>query len=472
LTESDPGTAASTTHAERCRLTELEREVVSLRKTNEVLLDRVEHRINVEGGAFAAFQVASNLEKTVADRTAELRVLNERLEHELVLRRSFETALMRAKTEAEESTASRTRFVAAASHDLRQPLNAAILYLEAIDRTRVGAADAESLNGIGLALGALDSLLSALLDISRLDSGGLHPQPTHFPLASLFDRLAREYAPAAEAKELKLFVAPSNAIVHGDIMLLETVLRNLLSNAIKYTEKGQVSMHARQSGDGISILVVDTGTGIEAEHRERIFDEFWRAPGAGGGDKGSMGLGLAIVQRICHLLDTEITVDSEPGSGSTFSLSVTPGDAMQLSEPAATAELPAGCGFQDCVVAVVDDNPQVLRSMVRLLESWDCRVIAGTAVEEVLTRLIDEDLAPGLILADYHLNEDTDGIVAISAINAELEHPSPAIMISSDNTRSLHQRLDELGIPLLTKPVDPARLRAMMQHLLATPTAS
>ncbi len=159
------------------RLAQLEEEVLRLTRTNEVLLDRVEQRINEEGSAFAAFQAASKLERTVAERTAELRVLNERLEYELDLRRKFERALLRTREEAEEATASRTRFVAAASHDLRQPLNAAVLYLESIDRNQLGEADSESFRGIGLALETMDSLLSALLDISRLDSGGLQPDP-------------------------------------------------------------------------------------------------------------------------------------------------------------------------------------------------------------------------------------------------------------------------------------------------------
>ena len=269
------------------RINQLEEEVERLQKTNRALLDRVEHRINVEGGAFAVFQAASNLEKTVAERTSELRRLNERLEHELGLRRKFESALMRAKQQAEEATASRTQFVAAASHDLRQPLNAAVLYLESIDWSRLDANDAESLHGVALALQTLDSLLSALLDISRLDSGGLHPQPTHFLLQALFEPLAREYNSIAEAKGLILEVSPSEALVQTDLMLLETVLRNLLSNAIKYTQSGSVSMTAVQLEDRIRIEVKDTGSGISPDHLDKIFNEFWRAPGSNTGDKGS-----------------------------------------------------------------------------------------------------------------------------------------------------------------------------------------
>ena len=362
------------------RVADLEEQVRRLQRTNEVLADRVERRINDEGGAFAAFQAASRLEKTVAERTAELRVLNERLEHELELRRKFEGALLRAKQEAEDATASRTRFVAAASHDLRQPLNAAVLYLEAMDRDRLSSANQESFRGIGLALETLDSLLSALLDISRLDSGGLLPQPGHHRLAPLFSRLAREYGSLADAKQLQLEVSAAEAIVHTDMMLLETVLRNLLSNAIKYTANGGIEMRAREKADGLEIAIEDTGAGIPEEHLERIFDEFWRVPGAGMGEGTSMGLGLSIVKRIGHLLDSEVRVASTPGHGSCFSLLVPMGRPEKVREKPPRETAYAGISFNACPVVLVDDNIQVLRSMERLLQSWDCRVVAATGV--------------------------------------------------------------------------------------------
>lgn len=457
--------SSETTKAER-RIQQLELEVSRLRKTNEVLLDRVEHRINVEGGAFAAFQVASNLEKTVADRTTELRRLNERLEKELNLRRSFEAALMKAKSMAEDATASRTRFVAAASHDLRQPLNAARLYLESISRDGLSPTDTDSLDGVELALKNLDGLLAALLDISRLDSGGLQPEPSDFRLQPLFDDLAREYQSVAQIKGLKLIVMPTSAAVHSDLALLETVLRNLLSNAIKYTEAGRILMGVRRKGDRISIEVRDTGIGISGENLSRIFDEFWRAPGSSTSSAAGTGLGLSIVERICQLLGTQVQVDSTPGKGSIFSLEL-PRIELDAVDDTSMGMITSGLGFKQSLVVTVDDNIQVLRSMERMLQRWDCKVVAATAVEEALTTIIDQDLHPQLILADYHLADGADGISAIDAINAELESSAPAIMISSDNSAALQEQLARLGIPLLTKPVEPSRLRAVMQHLLA-----
>ncbi len=454
--------------ATNARIAALEEEIKRLQRTNQVLMDRVEKRINQEGSAFTAFQAASKLEKTVDQRTAELRILNERLEHELQMRRNFEGALLRAKQQAEEATASRTRFVAAASHDLRQPLNAAVLYLQAIDQQQMRSADQESIRGIAMALDTLDSLLGALLDISRLDSGGLHPQPSHFRLQHLLSRLAGEYGSIAAAADLALQIDPHDAVVHTDMMLLETVLRNLLSNAIKYTTSGQITVRLRPQEHNIGIEVSDTGIGIDAGYLQKIFTEFWRAPGTPASDEGSMGLGLAIVQRICQLLGTEIKVQSELGKGSTFGLTIGLGNPQLVTDPAGDNQRQVVVGFHGCPIAVVDDNAQVLRSMVRLLEDWDCRVIAAATVEELLTTLIDLDITPRLLMADYHLADGATGIDAITAINAEIATPAPAIMISSDNSRKLRQQLQTLDIPLLTKPVEAARLRALMQHLLAT----
>jgi signal transduction histidine kinase/CheY-like chemotaxis protein len=452
---------------QRDRIAKLEEQVRRLQRTNEVLADRVERRINDEGGAFAAFQAASRLEKTVTERTAELRILNERLEHELQLRRKFEGALLRAKKEAEDATASRTRFVAAASHDLRQPLNAAVLYLESINRKTMSPADEESFRGVGLALETLDSLLSALLDISRLDSGGLLPQPVHYPLSPLFSRLSQEYGSLADAKHLELEVCTSDVVVHTDPMLLETVLRNLLSNAIKYTVSGRIALLTKQDHDALEIAVEDTGAGILPEHLDRIFDEFWRAPGAGPGEGSSMGLGLSIVKRIGHLLDSDVRVSSEPGQGSRFSLTVPLGRAERVETGPRSEAIHTAVSFNGCAVVLVDDNVPVLRSMERLLRSWDCEVTAASGFEEALTLLIDNDIAPSLLLTDYHLAEGVTGIDAIHAINEEMTGTVPAIMISSDNSLELREQLQALGIPLLTKPVDPARLRALMQHTLA-----
>lgn len=449
----------------RRRVAELEEEVASLRRINDVLMDRAERRMRTQGDAFAVFQLASNLEKTVDDRTLELRRVNERLEHELDLRRSFETALLRAKEQAEEATASRTRFVASASHDLRQPLNAALLYLETIDRSGLKSEDAEAVAGVARALETLNSLLSALLDISRLDSGGLHPEPRHFSVGSLFQRLGFEYASIASLKGLSLRVVSTDAVVNSDSMLLENVLRNLLSNAIKYTPRGRVLMGVRRRGDRLRFEIHDTGIGIAPEHQQQIFEEFWRAPDDNRDERGSMGLGLSIVERICRLLGAQIELRSTPGRGSVFRFELPCGDAAEKTPAPVVSGVLPGHDLGRLLVVVVDDNQQVLRSMERLLQSWGSQVIAGRGVEEVLTVLIDNDMTPDLLLTDYHLGDACNGLDAIDMIRKEVPGNPQAVMISSDSSSALRDRLDALGIPLLTKPLEPARLRAVMLHL-------
>lgn len=447
------------------RIASLEQTVRRLQSTNETLMDRVEHRISQEGNAFAAFQTAINLEKTVAERTAELRELNLRLERELALRRKYEAALIRAKQQAEDATRSKTRFVASASHDLRQPLNAAILYLESMSPAELDARNAESLRGVQLALVTLNSLLGTLLDISRLDSGAIHPDPAHHGLAPMLERLAREYGSVAGNGVLRLRVVPRDAVVHTDAALLETVLRNLLSNALKYAGGGRILLAARRRGAQLRVQVSDTGPGIDAQHLGRIFEEFWRAPGAADG-AGSIGLGLSIVERISRLLGTRVQVRSSPGHGSTFSLDLPVGDLRRIAVPVAAALSQMPATFAGRCVALVDDNEQVLRSMERLLDGWQCRTVAGSSIEEVLTQLIDADLAPDLLLVDYHLGNACTGLDAIGGISAEFPEPIPAIVVSSDTSPQLTAELQQRGIPFLTKPVEVARLRALMQHLL------
>jgi CheY-like chemotaxis protein len=225
-------------------------------------------------------------------------------------------------------------------------------------------------------------------------------------------------------------------------------------------------MGLRRRGDRVSIEVRDTGVGVSKEHIVRIFDEFWRAPGSAESGKGSAGLGLSIVERICQLLGTSIQVHSEPGKGSTFMLELPRGKASlvahKIESPLAVSE----AGFNQQLMVVIDDNRQVLRSMERMLLSWGCLVLAASGVEEAITAIIDNDLTPQLLLTDYHLADDANGINAINAINAELETSAPAIMLSSDNSSALREKLEKLDIPLLTKPVEPARLRAVMLHRL------
>jgi signal transduction histidine kinase/CheY-like chemotaxis protein len=428
-------------------------------------MDRAEQAINQEGSAFAIFQTAINLEKNIAERTSELSELNERLRSELETRKRVEAALLKAKQEAELATQSKTRFVAAASHDLRQPLNAAVLYLESLESERLSRRNQECVEGVRLAVETLNNLLNTLLDISRLDSGGIHPEPSHFTINSLFDRLRKQYQSDAESAGLTLAVAACDAVVFTDRNLLETILRNLLANAIKYTERGKILMGVRHRAGHLRVQVIDTGAGIGEENLQKIFEEFWQAPASAGSAQGSIGLGLSIVDRIAHLLGTRVEVESVPGRGSCFSIELPRGDASQVRGRERETGVPAMASFHGRDVVIIDDNEQVLRSMERLLRNWNCRTIAARSASEVLYQLIEDDREPDLIIADYRLENDENGIDAISEINAEFETPIPALIVSSEISPELAGELKNRDLPLLNKPLDPAKLRALMQQL-------
>jgi signal transduction histidine kinase/CheY-like chemotaxis protein len=445
---------------------QLREELRRLRKTNEVLVDRAEQTIDQEGSAFAIFQTAINLEKTIAERTSELSELNERLRGELETRKRIEAALLKAKQEAEQATRSKTRFVAAASHDLRQPLNAAVLYLESLDADQLSPRNREGIEGVQLAVETLNNLLNTLLDISRLDSGGIHPEPAHFVVNTLFDRLKNEYQSAAESAGLTLDILPCTAVAFTDRNLLETILRNLLANAVKYTERGRILLGVRRRGGNLRLQVIDTGAGIREEYQQRIFEEFWQAPSSSGSAQGSIGLGLSIVDRIARLLGSRVEVESVPGKGSCFSIDIPRGEAARLPGAEAEPGVPATASFQGRQVVIIDDNEQVLRSMERLLRNWNCSTIAARSAGEVLYQLIEGDLVPDLIIADYRLENDENGIDAIREINAEFETPMPALIVSSEISPELAAQLRALKLPLLNKPLDPAKLRALMQQLL------
>jgi len=451
---------------EQVTIEQLQEEVRRLRKTNEILVDRAEQSINQEGNAFAIFQTAINLEKSITERTSELSELNERLRRELETRKKIEAALLKAKQEAEAATQSKTRFVAAASHDLRQPLNAAVLYLESLENGQLSDRNAQCIEGVQLAVETLNNLLNTLLDISRLDSGGIHPEPSHFTLNALFERLGNEYQSAAQAAGLEAVVVPCSAVVFTDRNLLETILRNLLANAIKYTGQGKILLGARPHKGSLTVQVIDTGAGIEQAHLHKIFEEFWQAPSSSRNAQGSIGLGLSIVDRVARLLGTQVTVDSVPGRGSSFGIEIPRGDVKQLPSAGQDQGLPATASFRGCEVVIIDDNEQVLRSMERLLRNWNCRTIAGRSAAEVLYQLIESDREPDLIIADYRLENEENGIDAIREIGAEFEIPIPALIVSSEISPELSVELRKRRLPLLNKPLDPAKLRALMQQLL------
>ena len=309
-------------HAEMSAI-DLTHENAKLTKIVNALMARVECSTDAQGNAFSLFQAAITLESTVRQRTAELQKLNHRLVAEITERRAIERALSVAKTQAEHANTGKSEYLAAASHDLLQPLNVARLFLDALAERPLDATSSALVERVARSLESADELLRTLLEMSRLDAGALQADMQDVALDPLLRALAAQYGLAADERGLRLRIVPSEAYVRSDPHLLERVVRNLLANALRYTHTGGVLVGARQRGDRVVIEVWDTGPGIPASDLRAIFCQFTRLAGPVVPDAlPGMGLGLAIVERIAPLIDATIGVRSRVGRGSVFALSV------------------------------------------------------------------------------------------------------------------------------------------------------
>ena len=385
---------------------------------------------------------------------AQLKRSNETLEQRVVER----TALLEsAKREAEHANDAKSRFLAAIGHDLLQPLHAAHLFADALAQRGVGE-QRELARQIGDALDDTTDLLTTLLDMSRLEAGGLLPEPRDVPLADVLDPLVAQFGVIAAERGLRLRHVPTRAWVRTDPQLLRRVLQNFLANALRYTERGSVLLGIRRVGEGLRIEVHDTGPGIEADQRERIFEEFRRgedAPGQG------LGLGLAIAERIARLLGSQVALRSTPGAGSRFSVVVPRARASALP-------LPASQGLDGLHVLVVDNEPEALAALAAVLRGWGCVVSAvadGAAAEAVLAR---GDCA--LWIFDYHLDHGDDG-VALHARLAARGVAAPCLILSADQTGAVRVAAQEAGLPLLVKPLRPLALKSVLDRMLAARAA-
>lgn len=408
------------------------------------MLLRLEDVTQRQAAAAAMAQRKSDLEALVAQRTAELE---------------------RARNQAISANSSKTRFLAAASHDLLQPLNAARLFVSALASRRMADGNRELVAQTASALDSIESLLEALLEISRLDAGAIQPDPQPTPLADLFNALKAEFAAVAQRRGLALKVETTGLWVHSDPRLLRRILQNFLSNAVRYTQAGEVAMMATATAGGVAISVRDTGPGIAAEDQLLIFEEFRRLAKRGDNDTGErgMGLGLAIVQRAARMLGLHVGLDSVLGQGSTFSVTVpaaAPAERPQLAGRAAPA---AGVG-RACVL-VIDNEPTILAGMQAVLEGWGCQVLTAPDSREALAAVQDRPI--DLLLADYHLADGDTGDCVVQRVRSACGRNIPAAIITADRTPELKDGLTAAGLPILTKPVKPAQLRALMGRLLA-----
>ena len=386
------------------------------------------------------------LERRVKERTAELTEVND--------------ALAVAKRKADEANLDKTRFLAAASHDVLQPLNAARLYATSLIERLIPDTEAKLARNIDASLEAVEEILNVLIEISRLDAGRLEPDITVFPLNDVFERLEVEFQPLAREKGLELRIVPTQLWVSSDRRLLRRVLQNLLSNAIKYTPAGKVLLGVRRRGATLNVQVCDTGPGIPKSKRTLIFKEFHRLEETAHSVRG-LGLGLAIVERIGKVLDHTIALQSVPGRGSIFAVTLPLAKAVPAVAQGTT---PVPGRISGLKVLCIDNEPDVLNGMRALLESWRCMPILAKSGAEARERLREPGGPPDIILADYHLDGGT-GLEAVASLRPLAGDHTPVIVITADPSAEVLREVRQQGHALLRKPLKAAALRALMHQL-------
>lgn len=397
-------------------------------------------------------RVNQNLEARVQDRTQALTLLNSELE--------------RARAKADAANLGKTRFLAAASHDLLQPLNAARLYTSTMIERAHGSDLARLAQNIDASLGAVEDIMSALLDISRIDSGALKPAISVFSIRELLRKVRVEFEPAATEKNIKLRLVGADSVVRTDRRLVARVVQNLVSNAIKYTpEGGSVLVGCRKRGNKIRLDVIDSGIGIDKGQHSLIFGEFSRLePGAR--IASGLGLGLSIVQRICDTLNLQLEVESEVDKGSRFSIYVAEANKGEtpIAEPEPAQVAVNAARFLGKQILCVDNEEDILDAMQALLSGWGCDVRTAKSLKSISQSSTLEGWIPELVLMDYHLDQ-TSGLDAIEWLRQNVGGHLPAVLITADRTPQVRELAEARNISILPKPVKPAALRALIGRL-------
>ena len=411
------------------------------------------------------------LEEHVNARTRELQEVNATLEDEIWRHKRTAADLERMRATAEAANLGKTRFLAAASHDLLQPLNAARLYLSALETSPfVSPGARDILDSIVQAFGSIETLLNTLLDISKMDAGGYQPKITEVDLGELFETLRSEFAALARQKGLRLRTIHTSVVVRSDIRLLRSMVQNLVANAVRYTDSGTVLLGLRRRGDMIAIEVHDTGPGIPPEHRETIFEEFRRL-GPASARAGGLGLGLATVRRAAKLMGYRIELYSERGRATRFSILIPTHSIADGRSPVAAAHFITDAQGVEAArphaqsrgdIWVLENDEGVASAMVTLLEHWRLESLTAPSYQQLLKLIERGARIPQTIIADLHLDGEIDGIGAIERLRARLGAQIPGILVTADQSRHVQDRARAAGIEYFSKPIKPAQLRAYL----------
>lgn len=385
--------------------------------------------------------------------------------HDISNLKRVEFDLRAARDAAEASDESKSRFLRAANHDLRQPLaTLKILIYNCLSETDEEHRE-DLLHTMDISVSIMEDLLGALLQIGQLDAGQIVPRITTFQLTQIFDRLRIQFAHQAAEKGLMLRFAGTRYTVTSDKALLERVITNLLANAIRYTDVGKIVVGCRPSGRHLRIEVWDSGRGIPREHLPRIFDEFYQVADTRRQRRPGLGLGLNIVKRFADLLGHEIGVRSTPRQGSVFSVTVPAGNVWHSEHDEIEVSEMRGGEFSGKTVFLIEDDPVLQQTMKELLERWGIIVVAATGQAEALRLLHETAATPALIIADYSLRGEF-GTSVVAAMRQETGAPVPALIVTADVDPHITSEIRKAALPVLIKPVSPPRLRVMMHNLL------
>jgi signal transduction histidine kinase/ActR/RegA family two-component response regulator len=371
------------------------------------------------------------------------------------------------KEAAEAANLAKSRFLAAASHDLRQPIHALNLYLGAFGQIQLPRHASLLLGKVRQCAIIMDEMFRTLLDVSKLDAGAVKPQIGVFALAPLFARTRLEFEPQARAKGIELHVLRCSAFAKSDPVLVERILRNLVSNAVRYTDSGRVVVGCRRHRGALRISVYDTGVGIDSEEQALVFEEFYQVANRERDRSKGLGLGLAIVDRLARLLEAPVLLRSRLGHGSLFAFD------LQRAEP---VELPAirlnrdSVGNRDLtgtLVVLVDDEELILDAAQTLLKQWNCTVIAATSGREALRQLAGVTRPPDVVICDYRLRENEDGVGVVAALRNEFNADIPALLITGDTDPAQIRAIAASGLAVLHKPLREEELNAAICALRA-----
>lgn len=399
-----------------------------------------------------------NMRRAVA-QSIELRLENTGLVDGLTLKNN---QAEQAREEAVQANISKSKFLAAASHDLRQPLHALGLFVDALESRIQYPEVRDIVENIRISTDALSDLLNSLLDISKLDAGVLEAKFIDFPLQPILKRIQTDFAEHANEKSLQLTVVDCNFIVHSDPSMLERILLNLVSNAIRYTPHGSVQLECHKKNESIDIEIHDTGIGIAKDAIDKIFEEFYQIENPERDRRKGLGLGLAIVKRLADLLSCPLTVSSTPEKGSVFRIRI---PFVASSQPLIDSPQAFTQDLHGTRVLVIDDEAMIRLGMRNTLEAWGCEIQEAESIEQAI-ECLDDNCPFDIILTDYRLRENQTGIEAIHRIHASCGKNIPAIILTGDTAPERLREAKDSGFKLLHKPVSSAKLRSLMSYLL------